>query len=71
MSTETESHEFIGWYEGYHRRDAEVERLRAALELVRTDPCFHLLGSVTHDTVTGTLGLTSIPANSSNERKPE
>ena len=34
-----DSHEFIGWYDGYHGRDpevaalkAEIERLRAALE---------------------------------------
>jgi len=39
---------------------AEIERLRAALKFVHTDPCFNLLGSVTHDTVTDALGLTKI-----------
>jgi hypothetical protein len=39
---------------------AENERLRAALDFVRTDPCFSALGTVTHDTVTDALGLTNI-----------
>ena len=28
MSIKTDSHEFIGWYEGYHGRDGEVAELR-------------------------------------------
>ena len=32
MSIKTESHEFIGWYEGYHGRDGEVAELRDEIE---------------------------------------
>ena len=32
MSIKTESHEFIGWYEGYHGRDWEVAELRDEIE---------------------------------------
>ena len=39
---------------------SDIERLKAALEFVRTDPCFKYLGSVTQDTVTDALGLTNI-----------
>lgn len=44
LRTESESHEFIGWYEGYHGRDAEVdvlkaknERLRSAIEFAHSE----------------------------------
>lgn len=36
------------------------DKMRDALEFVRSDPCFKLLGTVTHDTVTDALGLTKI-----------
>ena len=49
-----------GFAEGQKASAAEIERLRDALEFVRTDPCFKLLGTVTHDTVTDALGLTNI-----------
>jgi hypothetical protein len=50
--------------------EAEIKGLRAALEFVRTDPCFQFLGSVTHDTVTDALGLTNILANQQ-QTKPD
>jgi len=44
-----------------HNAANEIKRLREVLEFVRTDPCFHKLGSVTRDTVTDTIiGLTNI-----------
>ncbi len=45
------------------RLGGEVEQMRKTLDFVRTDPCFMYLGSVTQDTVTDALGLTSILAN--------
>jgi hypothetical protein len=35
QSIEIESHEFSGWFAGYHARDAEIEQLRAQLEAAR------------------------------------
>lgn len=32
MSIETESHEFMGWYEGFHTRDGHVATLTAKIE---------------------------------------
>ena len=29
LAEKLESHEFIGWYEGFHQRDAEIEHLTA------------------------------------------
>jgi hypothetical protein len=31
-----ESNQFMGWYDGYHGRDAEVEALKAEIERLRS-----------------------------------